>query len=748
MKKVVACRSSLDYAASLLDAFARGGALAPAWVPLLCAEPGDDLVRLALSDAVRAEPYEASSRSESAPSTSREQVAALAALAPRDARAPACVVLHDDPLAVVGAAHAALAGKRLVLLSALRVLETEASLREARSITLVASPLRIAAVGTDGLRDAMARLGSVPWGILTASSPSRLSNLVARLALRAPVAARTGRSYPLGHESDTPVIAGLARASLPPHPSAEIASLASPTSEGTPFAGFVGHGRSYCAMMGNLCSRTDAAAAGDSRCMKGYECPFTGFARTPARDVRADVVFCESCSTSSFNLLGPERDEGMNLSVHMTDGFASAVIAPARTTVPLPLATYLAWDLLASGASMGETCARLNAHAAGRVGAIEPYLLLGDPEMQLFDGERRDPALVTASGDGVTWSVAVVPAPASAARYLCKDADVVDAARRGALHPVTDPELAPHVRVEVLPLMPGADGVELLAVWSADAPTVDSEIILTSRAPFREGTASLAARLVDNARFESRWLASPARAELEHHLAGIEGPVAASHGIPVVDAAQYAALYGAEEQTIELCDRVASEMFESLLAASSQRGIWAYDEYVGAFGVVDLEQRCLTEPCVYCGSRVEERVYRAGLWPSRRRRVLECAQCLMLWDVEDGAAPITIEGPTEATIGEPFELRVRTRNAFDGAAIIHSTLAFDRIGNAASSFAVEPRARGELLPPGGEHDSAFRVLLSDPITAHSFHVKGLALVNGSFAWAMRKIMIRRASRAA
>ena len=121
------------------------------------------------------------------------------------------------------------------------------------------------------------------------------------------------------------------------------------------------------------------------------------------------------------------------------------------------------------------------------------------------------------------------------------------------------------------------------------------------------------------------------------------------------------------------------------------------------------------------------------------RRVLECEQCMYLYDVEATSAPLLLEGPGEATLGESFELHMAVRNPLSIPAMLSSAITIDRIGNPATGFRVERLTEDTILAPGSDVRVSYRVLVEETVTPHMFHAKGLTLLNGSLSWSVRKI---------
>lgn len=747
--RVLVCRTVPEYAASLLDRRVLERELGASTVPLFSEGPADDQVRQALGNAIAGVPYSASpslgSVRKAAP---RALLARLVTFANDNApkRAHVCAVVEGDAFAVFGAAHAILARKRLVVLRNLQGMASGKALADVASLTLVVSTLRLGAIGIDPLRDRIMQLGIRRFGVLTASNTTRLSNLIARTAMHEPFKQPTGAIYQVG-PSGAPTLDRLVEVALPNRPSEEVRTLAN---TGTPFAVFIGHGRSYCSLSGNLCSRTEPADATDTRCIRDYTCVFPGAARTPARDLRAAFALTDSCSTLSFSLIGPELDVGMNLGVHLTDGYAVGVVGPNNTNVVSHMSPYYLWNLLERGFSFGEACARLSDVTGKHLGTRPPYLLLGDPEIQPFVQRREamPKALKLLSTDDDEAAFQISTAKGRVAAYTCDAAAVRKLADQGLLNGILEKSLYDHALIEVLPPKPKTRHVEVIVAWSARVKQARSELLLTTRPPFRADLIEMAGQISENARFEKRWLESPTAANLDALLLDVENPVANGRNLPVVEPQHYANLRGVENATVALGHQVGKELLSSALTMSWSRNVWPRNHYAGVHGARDDAERRnpLSTTCPRCRALAREFPYQVGLWPARRRVLLECETCMFLYDVEQGSAPLLLDSPEDVESGKTFQVRFVVKNALPRIASVHAAIAFDRISNPREVFGIKPLMRDGFLEAGEERLLEFDVRLRTSITPHMFHAKALVFINGSLSWTMRKMRVRAPSR--
>lgn len=740
-RAVVVCDSVHDYVASALHADEVAHRLGRSFIPLLAGAPDDRRVRFALEG----EPLDYIPFGEcGAPASDLPEdllAAVVRAAGERAPSGPLWAVAGASAWGLIGAAHALIRGRRCVVVD----LSEAASSEVAPSLALVLSPKECQAIGCDNLKAlATGVVRGGPWGLLTASSPARLSNLLARIALRPREARLTAAVFEQEDcAAPTPAVVDLEREVMPWHPYGGAARLAS---SGVGFAAFVGHGRPYCGMSGNLCSRTDAAEAGDLRCSGEFECVFGKHRRVPARDLRMDAVFLASCSTSAFRSPGPQEAEALNLGVHLLDGFASAVVGPYRTSTPVAAAPYLAWDRIRSGASAGEVTAAVNALSVSRLGCAEPYVLFGDPEL-VFTEARAAPILVPVQARSPGgWQIVLERAPNRVAGYRICDRALAEAVRSRPIHAVSEQPSADD-RFDVL-WAGGGDLVELLVVWSgASAGAV--RVHLTEAPPIRPEVVAIATDILERQRLYGAWLERPLEGDggephpmraLAEELRALEWAIA-ERG-PISASSMFLQRYRRDQQLLALGERAQLDLLLRLRSAAMRRSLWLFKELADTAAVRPLGNEVEAEPCPYCGGLVISHVTEVGVWPRQKRRLLECERCMFICDIEDGAAPLRMECAEAAERGSALAVEVVGRNLLDRRALVHASVTVDTIASGLEQGAVDPDVRGVTAGASEEFRLPFQVRLGPALAAHLYYLKALVFVNGSVSWAMRKVTVR------
>lgn len=740
----LACLDAAEYAGAVLELLRRpvGGAAVP-----LLVEPGAAGLRTVL--AGEAEPALHVMEKDAAASATQVLQAALDTAAARDAHR-LCIVAAEDAYVVAGVAHAALASKRLVVLKAGQTLADIAGLlTSAQSVTVVMAPTSVARLGCDHFCQWLGQGGRQnggAWGLLTASTLARLSNLVARIALRASPVAVSAVAYGMEQADIVPQCEpSLACAPLPHHPSPLTALL---REEAKDLAIFVGHGRSYCAMGGNLCSLRQAATAGDRQCAGAYDCVFPAWPRIPASQLRCDWVMLDSCSTASFELAGPEQDRGLNLAVHLLDGFASAVISPARTNTPWSLTPYLVWVLARQGIAAGELLRQLNTLVGRQLSSADPYMLLGDPDARLVLADVATPRTASViSREHGCWRLGVPARIGTAEIYTCADVELVAAAATGALSCLAVAGDGERLVVSLLPAGAG-DPVRLIGIWGGPVAEREVEIVVIQRAAFRHEVIQMAGRLLRNLAIDGHWQldgADPVRDKAESLralLTSIEPAVMACLRQPPLHAPQYSALLEAEQAVLGMCERVGREMIRFVAAAAQRQELWMYSHYASHPGMRAVGEVIAPDPCPVCGRVVHQRAYQVGLWPGRLRTVLECAGCMFISDTYEDSVAVRVDGPAAAYRGEWTTINLVGTNTLEHEAMMHVALVVDRMGQPLHLVEVEPEHRYVLLAAGQAFQMSFRIRLSPELPVHLYHVKGLSVIDGAVGWALKKLSLR------
>jgi hypothetical protein len=666
--------------------------------------------------------------------------------------APLCIVQMSDPVALLGAAHAVAGNKRLAVVDERwHAPNLAESVSRARSIVFVVSASACARNGWDFffelLRDAgLTDPALASWGILTAATPAGLAELVSRIALHVP-----SNDYRAQALSTMPIFPGssstLRHVEVPSTPSAVVARVL--TTELTPLSYFLGHGRPYCALGGNLCTLPSRAAAGDDRCIGDFDCVFASSERSPTNAIRSAVVVVESCCAASFLKTGSAAATVENIGLGLLDGYAVAVISPYRTQVQLPVTPSLAWRLARAGCTAGDICAALNAAVSTRSGETGRFVVLGDPDATVYAAPHLPPreARVRALGDG-RWRI---EAPASAETielYRCDDARLAAHAAASSLHVCCDEREDEPARLEFLRRNDGALGI--LAVWRTP-PSGAQCWIVTDRPPLRRPAVAAAAQVLDSVRAETRhadaaWNDFDRRPvdELDALLRLLESTFYANLGSDTPSHGLYAALASMQDRIGGCGLRIARGMADVFERRAWADGFWAFRHYATTSGVRFHTSEPLPEPCFRCGAGVIALAYDAGVGPVRTRRLLECERCMFLSDVPCEAAPLFITGPATATQGEPFVLALEGKNDTSEPVLAVSRLAFDCLDHR-DRFDVRAAGADRWIEPFQRFSFPFSVTVSNGAPAHLYNAQGFVLLNGILLWSLGKVTVVDAS---
>ena len=500
--------------------------------------------------------------------------------------------------------------------------------------------------------------------------------------------------------------------------------------------------RTYCAIGGNLCSRTTPAEAGDRRCVGGFDCVFDSWPRMPASHVRADVVFIDSCSTAGFRSRGPQADQGLSIATHLLDGHASAVITASRTLCNDPVTPYLLWHLLASGERLGDAVRVISQLLQSRLGLLHPYLLLGDPEQRACNTFESCPTVAPEGHDDGLWTFSLDVQPGRVQRYRVDDDSLARAAltqRRVAC--LVGPALAERSRLELVPSSDG--GIDLVAAWDEACPPGPTKLLITTSPPVDESVRSVAERVRLATRIDAGWLDEEgvsARERLEALIGQHESELLVADCHTLNDGRRYAHLDGVGRRLLSASHEVCRAMLGRLLERSGSSVLWLYDHYQRRAGVRFDGETATPTPCHYCGAEVHAQRLVIGLWPPRARRLFECEACAVLGDAPDRhELLLMLRVPDRVTKGETFTVEIE--GCTDGPAIVHLAPSFSRLGHPAEAFEFEPKQRELIHDRAGPFHASFECRLSTRLPTHMFHIQALAVIDGEIHWSIRKVHV-------
>lgn len=674
---------------------------------------------------------------------------------------PSCIIGTDDAFALYGAAYSIAVGKRVLLWRASQSLRQVTSrIGNSRSVTFILSPRKLAASSIDQLRDLVNAPVNVSgssqsasdrsWGIITASSIASISRLVGRLIVRAPASNRrlqivTRLSIDAPDSRDVDVIC------LPNHPDARrLADCASSS-----FVTFSGHGRSYCGLDGNLCSIDKFRPADDRRCVGGYECAFPGFDRVPVSDLPLDVVLIDSCSTANFQTLGPGQPVGTNLAIRMLDGQATCVLSPWRSSRSVAFAPYFAWRLAASGMPIGQVCLRLNRAISSSLLVPEPFLLLGDPEMQVYSPPYKQLGRVDATRLCENrWELSMSGPFDGVEVGECFDEELAAASTLAPMNCIGIIPGFAQPQIQCLPSASGKSPMYTIIIWTKCPESLTARLEVTNEPLFDDDTAEIARQLQAALPLSGPWTqlyssnstesAELDVAHLDQTLRAVDRLVATAGQCSPNSADYSSVLRAANSRVLLVCRHLNNNLIRRLINYARRDGpFMPLHEFREAMGVKYIRTEKIVTPCYRCGASVEKYSYRAGTWPGRLRYLLECERCLFFSDTETDGCPLYLEAPPTVALGSAVAARVSGQNHCTSPAVVDVAVVAGYGGVPASYFGVMPEIQSGIIAPNSTFCFNFDVSFSADLPAHLVYIHGLVVMNGRLSWAATQIEMRR-----
>jgi hypothetical protein len=639
--------------------------------------------------------------------------------------------------------YARVTGRCIRYITTLDDIERFAQNESYENVLIAGNALSISALGLDQLSTIFG--GNVAF--LTASNVEAYARLIERIIDYRPNRP-IGRAY--STVDFTPICESdvFSSYSLALHPDRQIKEL---TEMPVTFLAFIGHGRSYCALAGNLCSRNEAAEKFDRRCVGDYECVFAEHARIPASDLLASIVFVDSCSTSSFRNPGPEVEERLNLSIHLISGNAVAVIASWRTNTIRPLAPFLLWTLAEEELTLGQIVSRMNQYSTQRASSAGPYILLGDPDMRVFRSETKKATgllKVLRTSYENTWA-AQVSTDVPISRWIIDDRELCAAAKEAPVYCFADngPSGA-ELSTELLNQSSCQGSLEVLLVPSRRVKSDQSvTLFLTTRAPFQKNLLDHAELVCRNVDFELTSLSENIAREAATALKNMLDEVYVflsdcsrnfiSSAVPPLTLREYATLRHLESKVIERCAELQISIYNAVVSRARSDELWMYSAYGCVKGVRVLDDRIASDLfCPHCGGTLSWRRYQVGMTNARTRRLYECEACMYVCDVPDGVGFMYISTNDATLLGHDVGFTVRCLGT--QARVCYVGVVIDRMGGDQKAISILPTMVKLESDANGDCSADFTLNASTELCPHLYHVKAIACVNGSIWWAIIK----------
>lgn len=608
-----------------------------------------------------------------------------------EAGARLTVGLEGSAAALAAAYHAAATGRRFRAVKSLAALES--SLRDAPPGSLI-----LAGDAEAFPKSVLARL--LAWsisgptaprriGILSGRTPAQVTTLVAKLLIHRDFRAAGGRL-------ETPP-------DLAPIPLAHM----------RPMSHYVlgAHGNEmHLDHVGDeiLCG---APPEGEPAA-RGFDCRVNcaHLARVAAQDLPVHAAVILSCD--AFTLGGGLAPPEVNLLYRLLDGLPANVLAPFKHVQLNEGLIQLADALLKSGFALGDVAARLNARARQGARPDPAYLVLGDPDHVVGDGEAP-PAVrttVVPDADGTVIEAAIEAAteppavsPAAIEIPLPDDAlaGLPDPLPSLGLEPLSPELRGPDVYYAIGPL-PGSNRKGVLLFSANGALGASGPLrfrIGRAEPPDADMLAMLKARLGRMALLRLIGLESDASRAAE---AGILGFLRAAAAFPrPVELAMGQSMVRHVDALTEADFAILRRAgLDAALRRLERKRLWISQGYAQAYPLTSRADAGGSGACPHCGEGVARWRYEDSLTGLPSRDLTICDRCGIIADSPaDTGVEIALE-TVERLATETQEQCFTLRNASPRPVTVGYRLQF----NEWKTLGVEAEDnRGEVtLAPGEE----------------------------------------------
>jgi hypothetical protein len=665
-----------------------------------------------------------------------------------------CVIVEGDEMQALGAAHAALARRRIVSIRSAMDLGPLLAAELVRSLVIVASADWFSNVGFEEIRLALseAGFGTPPmWGILTGSTAPALSRLIARTALRVPASVPEAALVFWGERT---------RLRLPKDARVRTQDLSSARPEDLdesrrrplPLAIVTGHGRDYCALEGNLCTRPGPEDRESMACLAGLECSKPGWPRRSVAALPYATVVLEVCEAGK---LQGSFVPNVNIALRFLESHAVTVLAPFRPVPLTQIVSPIVWKLARTGRCMGEIACHVNAAISIVHGLASPYILFGDPDQVVFDvasisapnGAPAPVDMTVSRLDADRWRIAIPrsfepqpagdfwfgpplgPAGDERPLYLCQAPTWWEDGDNRAL-------LLSNARGCVL-------GVDAPGQPADQAPL---ELEFTTRAPFDLELLSEASNLLDCIALEGSLVGTDLVKEMRARLDGHAGAVMVSGERPIPLTGSYRRLVALRDGMACLVGALRREVLRRWASRldSAHGDLAQCMENTVNVPLFYGKQRAVRRRCPLCGGGVLiEYDYHLSYREGSRRTRYQCERCRDLCDVPAGEPMVVLRMPRVLRRGEPVVVELEGESSVDRKREIEACLVFAH-ADAGGVVAVLPSTMTVRVEARGRFVAAFTVRPDETLRKHAFALRALALVGGRLFWASAPFMVHEA----
>lgn len=602
--------------------------------------------------------------------------------------APAiCVVFEGDQASSAGRRYAALQNKHLLVVSKSGKYIGPPISGAPKSILMIASRAlscrkgwgffrRIAVVLSSGSSD-------VPWGLITCQEQSELEGYLERL------------SDCGAYGSDD-----------------------TSRRESIDFA--KGHGRSYCADSGRLC--TSMASSYSLECSNIFTCVFPA-RKVPERRSSALIVVIDSCCAASLLQAGPESSGLRNIALEQIRRGALAVIAPHATQIEDEGVELVARTLASLGYAAGAIASTLNDFIRRRHGESGDFVVLGDPDF-LPAASKKAVEVAPWTVSAFEWQFELPYQGDEVGVFYCASPDLLAVAAL-PLHVISSPLgiVLLRERDRILLLVRGMRR-DRISVRLTSVPPLSEEDL--------RSVSSLAGLFPVRARDET----------LESMLGEAEVGFGGMIGGDTSSEAVYRYLSGFRTELFSAA-KAASRRLADTLAVLPTEGFWLFRHLSNTRGVrfegfLDAERK----KCPHCDLALRSRPYRTGHHPADNRILLECERCMLVADHPRSCPPFYVFAPAEVGTDQKFTVLIRG-GAWEEFRHGAARVCIDLLDQGRASIQIQEILESPSLDADGFWEFQFDIKFSEGTIYHLYNIHAIVIVNGKIFWGQARVSVLR-----
>lgn len=652
------------------------------------------------------------------------------------------VVVDGDEMLSVGVTHAALNHRKIVSVRSAETLKEALAVDRVRSVALVASLDWLSGIGFDALNEVFERAGggSPPsWGILTAQSAEALSRLVARTALRAPSARAEMALLHWGREARhvSPTTPGFSTYDLS---SAEKREIDEILRRPSPLALVAGHGRDYCALEGNLCTRPASEGPDSRACVMGLECANPAWPRRSATSLPYEFVVLDVCDAAK---LQGSFAPNMNIALRILEGRALGVLAPFRGLPSFPVGAPLVWKLARTGCTLGEIARELNIAVTRVQGIASPYVLFGDPDHVVFEGAAARDEIEISRLDAQRVRVKIHGARDSRLADVLFGPSIEGGAPR-PYYLCRAPRSWEHESSRVLLFPDGRRSVLAIDTPGMRGESGPLQLDFTTAPPFDLGLVAEAVRLLEYVDLEKSLGGEGSVRDLRARLEGHGGVLHASADKVIPLSRPYQFMVALRDGLARVQETVRREALLRWAArlVEAKGELARCMEIVTGMYITYGAQRRIPGECPLCSNLLLiEYDYHFSHRESSRRVRRACERCRDLSDSPPGTPLLSMKMPRALRPGATFTAEIIGDNDGDSPLEIEACAVFAHRDVHGSVAPAEPTVRVRV-PARSRFVVPLTCRVDETILRHAFALRALLFIRGDLHWCSAPFLVQ------